>query len=54
MLIALFKSFLAISDNPIVLGFCCSVSRQPNLNLCEKDKKSYAVYSNFIIFDFKI
>lgn len=49
MFIALVKSFFAKSDNPIVFGFCCSVSKHPNLNLCENDKKSSAVYSSFIL-----
>jgi len=40
---ALGRSVFAISDNPMVWGFCCSVSKQPNLNLWEKDKKSSAV-----------
>jgi len=27
------RSVCAISDKPIVRGFCCSVRRHPNLNL---------------------
>ena len=46
---ALGRSFFAIYESPIVFGFCCSVSRHPNLNLCEKERKSSAVYSALVI-----
>jgi hypothetical protein len=43
VLIANGKLFLAISDKPIVCGFCFSVKRHPSLNLGAIFKKSYAV-----------
>lgn len=47
--IALCKSSCAIWDRPTVLGFCCSVKRQPSLNLWEKARKSSAVYPSLAI-----
>lgn len=46
---ALGKSSCAIWERPTVLGFCCSVKRQPSLNLWEKARKSSAVYPSLAI-----
>ena len=43
------RSSLAISDKPMVVGFCCSVRRHPSLNLWANERKSSAVYVCYII-----